>query len=71
MIVSLSTASYPFSTNLKESSTVGTNTVYCAFQLTIAFFTAINQNYDDNQWTLKKWIEIYQTQPMDVIDLLK
>ena len=23
-------------------------------QLTIAFFTAVNHNYDDNQWTLIK-----------------
>ena len=33
----------------------------------IAFFTAVNHNYDDNQRTLQiKWIEMYQLQPRDV-----
>ena len=44
-------------------------------QLTIAFFAAVNHNYDDNEWNLKKerffhkqtiWIEIYQSQSTDV-----
>ena len=36
---------------------------------TITFLAAVNQNYNDNQWTLKKqaqWIEMYHSQPTDM-----
>ncbi len=48
-----------------------TQTLKSKTQLTIAFFSDINDKYVDNQRTLKKqkqrkWIEIYQSHSRDV-----